>query len=132
MRRLRVRNAASSRHRLEAAVGDLGLGETDCRLDRRQIDLLPVLQTLVEPRQRQVSCLRRRGRTRDRQAVTAGDDRNAELPLDPIEMLVAIAVKRRQQQIVVEFELCAPFRWFRVDNAGRRRGHATTIPDKLF
>ncbi len=105
MRRLRVRKAGVLLPQAEAAVGDLGLGETDRRLDDRQIDLLPALQPVVKPRQRQTRRLGRRGRTRDRQPVAAGDERNAELALDPVEMLVALAVQHRQQQIVVEFEL---------------------------
>ena len=36
------------------SVGDLGLGQTDRRLDRRQIDLLAALQPVVEPRQREM------------------------------------------------------------------------------
>ena len=58
----------------QAAVGDLGLGQTDRRLDRRQIDLLATLQPVVEPRQRQMGRLGRRGRARDRQPIAAGDD----------------------------------------------------------
>ena len=109
MRRLRVRNAASSRQRLEALVAELGLGEPDSGLDRRQIDLLSALQALVELRQGEMSRLGRRCRARDCQPVAARDDRNAELPLDSIEMLIALAVKQRKKQIVVEFQLGAPF-----------------------
>ncbi len=116
----------------QAAVGDLGLGQADRRFDRRQIDLLPALQSVVKPRQGQMRRLGRRGRPRDRQSVAAGDERNAELALDPVEMLVALAVKRREQQIVVEFELGAPFGRLGPDDAGRRRGHAATIPERLF
>ena len=62
----------------------------------------------------------RRGRAGDRQPIAAGDERNAELALDPVEMLVALAVKRRQQQIVVEFELGAAFgRGRRLDDVRR-------------
>ncbi len=128
MRRLRVRKAASSCHRLRTLVGDFGFGQTDRRLDRRQIDLLAALQPVVEPRQGEVRRLGRRGRARDRQPVAAGDERHAELPLDPVEMLVALAVQRRQQQIVVEFELGAPFGRLRPDDAGGGRGHAATVP----
>ena len=52
--------------------------------------------------------LGRRGRAGNRQPVAARHQRDAELALDPVEMLVALAVKQRQQQIVVEFELAAP------------------------
>ena len=66
---------------------------------------------------RQLGRFGRRGRARDRQPIAAGDDRDAELPFDPIQMLVAFAIKRRQQQIVVEFELGAAFSRLGCDDA---------------
>src|SRR5215469_17497076 len=48
-----------------------------------------------------------RGRARNRHAVAARHQRDAELPLDLVEMRVALAVEQRQQQIIVEFELAA-------------------------
>ena len=107
MRRLRVRNAASSRHRLRLLSLELGLGQADSGLDRRQIDLLAALQPLVELRQGEMGRLGRRGRAGDCQPVAARDQRDAELPLDAVEMLVALAIEQRQEQIVVEFELAA-------------------------
>jgi hypothetical protein len=120
----------------QAAVGDLGFGEADRRLDRRQIDLLVALEPVVELRQREPGRLGRRSRTRDRHPVAAADERDAETPLDAVEVLVALAVEQRQQQIVVEFEF-APGEAGRLgEGAGRDRHHAALAsaraPSRLF
>ena len=135
MRRLRVRKPASSRHRLRLLSRDLGLGETHRGLDRRQVDLLPALQPLVEARQREMGGLGRRRRARDRQPVAARYEGDAELPLDPVEMLIALAVEQRQQQIVVEFELSCALPPVRRRWSGGERAHGVAdreIPERLF
>ena len=93
----------------EALVAELGLGEADRGLDSRQIDFLPAFEPLVELRQGEMGRLGRRCRTRDGEPIAARDQRDAELPLDAVEMLIALAVKQRKEQIVVEFQLSAPF-----------------------
>src|SRR6516225_3701432 len=83
-----------------------------------------------------MSRLYRRGRAGDCQAVAPGDDRDAELPLNPVEVLVAFAVKQREQQVVVEFQLSAPFGELAVGDRGRERCHiatpSTTDPERLL
>jgi hypothetical protein len=56
-----------------------------------------------------MGCLSGRRRARDCQAVAARDNRNTQLPLDAIEMLVALAIEQGQEQVVVELDLRAPF-----------------------
>src|SRR5260370_41678315 len=80
--------------------------------------------------------LRRRTGARNCQQVAAGYDGDPELPLNAIEMLIALAVQQGEQQVVVEFQLCAPFAKFSGDNLGRDRGHCETAsasePDRLL
>ena len=74
-------------------------------------------------------------RSGDRQAVAARHERNAKLPFDPVEVLIALTVEQRQKQVVVEFELGAPFGKL-AGGGGRKRGHAATAsvsePDRLL
>ena len=108
MRRLRVRNPVSSRHRLRLLSSISACASRIAASTAGGVDLLAALQPVVEAGQRETRHLGRRGRTGDRQAVAARDQRDAELALDAVEMLVALAVEHRQQQIVLEFELrCA-------------------------
>ena len=108
MRRLRVRNPVSSRHRLRLLSSISACASRIAASTAGGIDFLAALQPVVEAGQRETRHLGRRGRTGDRQPVAARDQRHAELALDAVEMLVALAVEHRQQQIVVEFELRAP------------------------
>src|SRR5271165_2623839 len=74
-------------------------------------------------------------RSRDRQAVAARHERDTKLPLDPVEVLIALTIEQRQKQVVVEFELGAPFGKFTGGRA-RKRGHAAAAsasePDRLL
>jgi hypothetical protein len=49
-----------------------------------------------------------RSRAGDCKSIAARDNRNTELPLDAIEMLIALAVEQRQEQVIVELEVGAP------------------------
>src|SRR5260370_39339229 len=71
-----------------------------------------------------MGCLGGRCRARDCEAVAARDNRNTELPLDAIEMLIALAIEQGQEQVVVELELRAPFGKLAGSGGGRERGHA--------
>src|SRR5277367_366453 len=67
--------------------------------------------------------LGRRGRARDRQAIAARHQRDAELAFDLVEMRVAFAIEQGQQQIVVEFDLAAPASRQVGDEIARRGAH---------
>src|SRR5205823_4426204 len=67
-----------------------------------------------------------RCRARDCKAIAARDNGYTELPLDAIEMLIALAIEDRQQQVVVELELRSPLGKFAGAGRGRERGHAVT------
>ena len=63
------------------------------------------------------------------------------MPFDAIEVLVALAIEQRQQEVVVEFELAACGRGFADDFAGRGAhaahssfavGRAMMAPARLF
>src|SRR5439155_23149772 len=92
----------------EALVVDFGLRQPHRRLDRGGVDLVAALQPVIEAGEREAGDLGGRGGAGDRQPVAARHQRDAEVALDAVEMLVALAEERRQQQIVVEFELAAP------------------------
>jgi hypothetical protein len=47
-------------------------------------------------------------------------------------MLVALTVKRRQQQIVIEFELGATIGQFAGSTLRAERGHLASVPERLF
>src|SRR5690348_10226371 len=81
----------------EALVVALGLRQPERRLDRGAIDLLTALQAFIKARQCEAGDFGSRGRAGNRQPVAARHQRHAELALDAVEMLVALAVKRRQQ-----------------------------------
>jgi hypothetical protein len=78
--------------------------------------------------------LRGRGRARNCQTVAARDNRDTELSLDAIEMLIALAIEQGQEQIVVELELGAPLG--KLAGGGRQLSHAVTTsasePDRLL
>src|SRR5262249_58317232 len=115
----------------------LGLGHAHRRLHGGDVDLLPALQALVKARQGEAGHLGGRGRTGDPQPVAARHQRYAELALDPVEMLVALTVEQRQQQVVVEFELAAAGSSVSGHYIRRRAAHAATAsgeitPARLF
>src|SRR5689334_825847 len=70
-----------------------------------------------------------RCRTGDREAIAARDNRDAELPLNTVEVLIALAVQQRQEQVVVELEL-RPSVGKRVGGSGREPGHPAAAPLK--
>ncbi len=108
----------------QALVVDFGLRQPHRRLDRGGVDLVAAFQPVIEAGQRQAGDLGGRGGSGDREPVAARHQRYAELPLDAVEMLVALAIKRRQQQIVVEFELAAPGGGDLGGDCRRNRAHA--------
>ena len=92
----------------EALVVELGLGEPQRGLDRRRGRSRGRASAGHRAATgRAWRHLGRRGRAGDGEPVAARHQRHAELLLDAVEVLVALAVKQRQQQIVVEFELSA-------------------------
>src|SRR5215471_1702306 len=77
-----------------------------------------------------------RRRTGDREAVAARDNRNAELPLDTVEMLIALAVQQRQEQVVVELDLRASIGELAGGGSRREPGHPAAAslkePERLL
>src|SRR5580704_1629789 len=75
-----------------------------------------------------------RGRTCNRETVAPREDRDTELPLDAIEMLIALAIEQGQEQVVVELELGPPCGKLAGD--GRQLTHAVTAsasePERLL
>src|SRR6202030_3665299 len=97
------------------------------RLDRGEVDLVTALQPIIKPRQGEARDLGRRGRPGNRQPVAARHQRHAELAFDAIEVLVALAIKQWQQQIIVELDLAAPGGGL-ADDLRRRTAHAACPP----
>src|SRR5215471_17144202 len=72
--------------------------------------------------------LGRRRRTRNRKPVAARHEQDAELPLDAIEVLIALAVKQWEQQVVVKLQLRARLPDLAGGDVGRDRCHARAAP----
>src|SRR6185437_5659703 len=83
------------------------------------------LEPVIEGDERRPRQIGGRFRTGDGQAVAARDDGDAELPLDAVEMLIALAEELRQQPVVVELHRHPALPGRRLLARGRhRRGHA--------
>ena len=106
-----------------ALVGELGRGEPNRSLNRRQINLLTSLETVVKPRQRELGRTRRRDRARDREPVPTRNNQDAKLSLDPIKVLISLAVKQRKQQVIVKFQLRTVFDLFDSRHFRGESGH---------
>src|SRR6185437_10645377 len=92
--------------RCAAAARAVG-GKADCGIDRRAIDVEAALQAIVERAERRARNVGARGRAGDGDAVAARDNGDAELALDALEILIALAEELRQQRVVVELHLHA-------------------------
>ena len=120
MRRLRVRNAASSRQRLRLLSPISASARRMAASTAGKSTSCPRFRALVELRQGQMSRLGCRGWARDGEPISARDHRHAKLPLDSVEMLISLPVEQREKQIVVEFQLGAPFDQFAGHGGGQR------------
>src|SRR6185437_14288974 len=108
----------------ELAMSGAALRQAQRGVDRRAVHLETALKPLIERGQRRARHVGARARAGNGEPVAARDQGDAELPLDAIEILVALAEELGEQRVVVELHLHA--------GLGAVGAHALTSPERLL